>query len=386
LTDDRFSYIEAPRPELYDIVADPGEKRDLAASRPPALRSRRAELLSVRDSAASPEKSSAEELEKLGSLGYIRVDPGSAGKGPLPDPKDKISELRQYKRLFDLFYARRNDESIALARGMLAANPQILSVSRILATSLERKGRPAEAAAVLDSALSRADRTGSAEDVVQTAEELATLLSRSPDPERAEKSLSDLLRRGIAGEPVRRELARLLHRRGRPAEALSLLSGAESSTDPATLDVYGAILADSGRLEDARRAFARALEIDPDRADVLLHLGMLSLREKNPAQARDWFAKSLAADPAAPGTLAALGLAQAQLGDSRAALESWDRALVLDPRQFDTLFNRAVLAGRTGDVAAARRGLQQFIATAPAGRYGGQIAEARRLLRAMGGA
>ena len=388
LTDDRFSYIEAPRPELYDLVADPAQKRDLAASRPPALRSMRAELLTLRDSAsaASPEKSAAEELEKLGSLGYIRVDPGSAGKRDLPDPKDRIAELRDYKRLFDLFYAKRNDEAIALARRMLAANPQILSVSRILGTSLERKGRPAEAAEVLEAALSRSDRTGSAEDVVQTAEELATLLSRSSDPARAEKTLSDLVKRGVAGEPVRRELARLLHRRGRPAEALAVLPGAGTSADPATLDVYGAILADSGRLDEARRAFTRALEIEPGRADVLLHLGMLSLRQKDPAGARDWFSKSLAADPAAPTTLAALGLAQAQLGDTRAALESWDRALVLDPRQYDTLFNRAVLAGRTGDAAAARRGLQQFIATAPAGRYGGQIAEARRLLRAMGGA
>jgi len=70
-------------------------------------------------------------------------------------------------------------------------------------------------------------------------------------------------------------------------------------------------------------------------------------------------------------------------GDSRAALESWDRALSLDPGQFDTLFNRAVLAGRMGDVASARRGLEQFLATAPARRYPGQVAEARRLLRAM---
>jgi arylsulfatase A-like enzyme/Flp pilus assembly protein TadD len=383
LTDDRFSYIEAPRPELYDLVADPGQMRNLASSLPPALRSMRTELLAVRDSATTPEKSSAEELEKLGSLGYIRVDPGSAGKRNLPDPKDRISELRQYKHLFDLFYAKRNDESIALARTMLAANPQILSVSRILATSLERKGRPAEAATILEAALSRTDRTGSAEDVVQTAEELATLLSRSPDAERAERSLSDLVRRGVAGEPVRRELARLLHRRGRPAEALALLGNADASTDPATLDVYGAVLADSGRLDEARRAFARALEIEPGRADVLLHLGMLSLRQKDPARAREWFTKALAADPASPATLAALGLAQAQLGDNRAALESWGRALVLDPRQFDTLFNRAVLAGRTGDTATARRGLEQFIATAPAGRYGGQIAEARRLLKAM---
>ena len=383
LTDDRFSYIEAPRPELYDVVADPAEKSNLAGPLPPAQRSKRAELLTLRNTAASPEKSSAEELEKLGSLGYIRVDPGSAGKRDLPDPKDRIAELRQFKRLFELFYAHRDDESIALAREMLSTNPQILSVSRMLATSLERQGKRAEAAAVLEAALSRSDLTGSAEDVVPTAEELATLLSHLPDEKRAEESLSKLMRAGVAGEPVRRELARLLHRRGRPAEALALLANAGTSSDPATLDVYGGVLADSGRLDDARKAFTRALEIQPDRAEVLLHLGMLSLRQKDPARAREWFTKALAAEPESAGTLAALGLAQAQLGDSRAALESWDRALSLDPRQFDTLFNRAVLAGRTGDVAAARRGLQQFIATAPSGRYGERISEARRLLRAM---
>jgi tetratricopeptide (TPR) repeat protein len=110
---------------------------------------------------------------------------------------------------------------------------------------------------------------------------------------------------------------------------------------------------------------------------------MLSLREKDAASAREWFTKSLAAQPSAPGTLAALGLAQAELGDTRSALESWDRALVLDPTQYDTLFNRAVLAGKTGNAGEARRGLERFIASAPAGRYAAQIAEARRLLRAF---
>jgi len=212
---------------------------------------------------------------------------------------------------------------------------------------------------------------------------LSALLARADDPAAAEKALSDLRARGVDAEPVRRELAGLLHRRGRLSEALALLGDAGKSRDPATLDVYGAVLAESGRFEDARAAFRRALELEPGRADVLLHLGMLSLREKDPAAARDWFMKSLEAEPAAAGTLAALGLAQAQLGDARAALASWDRALVLDPTQYDTLFNRAVLAGRTGDAEGARRGLERFIASAPANRYSAQIAEARRLLRAL---
>jgi choline-sulfatase len=385
LTDDRWSYIEAPRPELYDVIADPAEKRNLVSSVSSPLRSMRAELLAVRDSATSPEKSSAEELEKLGSLGYIRVDPGSAAKRDLPDPKDRISELRQYKRLFDLFYAHRDAEAIALSRAMLSENPQVLSVWRILATSLDRQGRSAEAAAALRSALSRRDVTGSGEDLEQTVEQLSALLVRADDPAVAEKALSDLRALGVDAEPVRRELALLLHRRGRLAEALALLGDAGKSRDPATLDVYGAVLAESGRFEEARAAFHRALELEPGRADVLLHLGMLSLREKDPAAARDWFTKSLEAEPAAAGTLAALGLAQVQLGDARAALASWDRALVLDPTQYDTIFNRAVLAGRTGDAEGARRGLERFIASAPAKRYSARIAEARKLLRSLPG-
>jgi Tfp pilus assembly protein PilF len=253
----------------------------------------------------------------------------------------------------------------------------------MLATSLDRQGRPSEAAAALSTALSKTDLTGSAEDVEQTVAEFAALSSRAGDSRAAEKTLSDLVQRGVDSEAVRRELARLLHRRGQVPQALALLSDSGKSGDPATLDVYGAVLADAGRLEEARAAFRRALELEPDRADVLLHLGMLSLRENDPASARDWFTKSLTAEPRAPGTLAALGLAQARLGDNRSALESWDRALLLDPSQFDTLFNRAVLAGRTGDAAGARRGLERFIATAPAGRYSAQIAEARRLLRAL---
>jgi tetratricopeptide (TPR) repeat protein len=345
----------------------------------------RAELLALRKPAAPPEKPSQEELEKLGSLGYIRVDPGSAARGNLPDPKDRIEELREYKQLFDLFYARRDAEAIDRSRAMLARSPQILSVWRILATALERQGRPAEAAAALESALARSDLTGSSEDLEQTSGQLAALASRTKDTAAAEKTLSDLVARGADSEPIRRELARLLRRRGRVAEALALLSGAEKSRDAATLDLYGTLLAESGRHPEARTALQRSLSLDPGRAEVLLHLGMLSLREKDPASAREWFAKSLAAQPSAPGTLAALGLAQAQLGDTRAALESWDRALVLDPTQYDTLFNRSVLAGKTGDAAQARRGLERFIASAPAEQYAAQIAEARRLLRALAG-
>ncbi|MGH9368020.1 MAG: tetratricopeptide repeat protein, partial [Thermoanaerobaculia bacterium] len=116
----------------------------------------------------------------------------------------------------------------------------------------------------------------------------------------------------------------------------------------------------------------------------LLHLGMLCLREKDAAAAREWFEKALALQPDAPGTLAALGLAQAQLNDEAGAYGSWSRATRLDPSQYDALFNLALLSGRMGKGEEARKALERFVETAPPDRYAGQIAQARRLLKSLG--
>src|SRR5262249_10249437 len=124
LVDGRYQYIEAPRPELYDLANDPQERHDLSGASPPPLRSLRAELLSLRRPDATAQ-ASGQELAKLGSLGYISVSRGNAG--PLPDPKDKVAALARYKRLFDLFYAKRDREAIAAAQEILTEDSAMTS-------------------------------------------------------------------------------------------------------------------------------------------------------------------------------------------------------------------------------------------------------------------
>src|SRR5262249_8732646 len=156
-------------------------------------------------------------------------------------------------------------------------------------------------------------------------------------------------------------LARLLTETGRASEALALLPSGEARSATA-LDTRATALAEAGRLDEAHQTFLDALAKDPNNPSVLLHLGMLSLRQRDAAAARTWFEKSLASQPDAPGTLAALGLAQVELHDEAGAFESWSQAVALDPNQYDTLFNLAVLAGRMGRTEAARKALQRFIA------------------------
>jgi arylsulfatase A-like enzyme len=89
-----WKYIAAPRPELYDVRADPGEIRDLAAAQP----ARAVELARQVDaispaalpagvSAAGSAKADLEARARLQALGYAagRAGPG----GDRADPKDR---------------------------------------------------------------------------------------------------------------------------------------------------------------------------------------------------------------------------------------------------------------------------------------------------------
>jgi len=383
LTDARFQYIEAPRPELYDLLADPREKNDLSRLKTPAFRSMRSELESLSRPLQAPGPGTPEEIKRLASLGYIGVVPGTLFEKGLSDPKDHIETLRKLKELFALFYAKRDREAVAAAKEVLSENPRILSAWRMMGESLARTGNLEEAARVVEKGIEQAGTRGVGEEISQAYDQLASILDRAGQRGESERFLREAVRQNLANEPMKRRLAKILTETGRSPEALALLSPLSASRDAGTLDLLGVALAEAGRLPEARAAFLRALEADRESVNVLVHLGAVSLRERDPGGARDWFEKALRVNPRAPGTLASLGLAQVQLGDEAGALDSWTKAISLDPRQYDALFNLAVLAGRIGRYDESRRALERFLSVAPPDRYAGNIAEARRLLRSL---
>lgn len=97
-----YKFIEAPKPELYDLRGDPGESHNQYEpwnGTVQKMRKTLAELSAKSPSAgkASPAAVSAGTVDELHALGYLgAADAGSATDVPepslLPDPKDKIEQ------------------------------------------------------------------------------------------------------------------------------------------------------------------------------------------------------------------------------------------------------------------------------------------------------
>jgi choline-sulfatase len=120
-----YKYIEAPRPELYDVARDPDERNDLARANPAQARALRGELAKLlvryaRHQPTSPAEATPQTRKLLASLGYLSAGPRARVAGSGPDPKDRLPEYRLYEQSMDAVANGRLDAAVTLLRRVLA--------------------------------------------------------------------------------------------------------------------------------------------------------------------------------------------------------------------------------------------------------------------------
>jgi arylsulfatase A-like enzyme/Tfp pilus assembly protein PilF len=92
-----WKYIDAPKPELYDLRTDGSERRNLVDARGPLASGLANEIAKTQAgfgamATSDAPQPSAETLARLRSLGYVGIaSPSSTGRGP--DPKDMVPKL-----------------------------------------------------------------------------------------------------------------------------------------------------------------------------------------------------------------------------------------------------------------------------------------------------
>jgi choline-sulfatase len=129
-----FKFIEAPRPELYDLHADPGESANHYQPENPTVHRFRAMLADVRTKTSQPSSADSASTiapgttDQLRALGYQgRADTATstaAGSATLPDPKDKIEEQNLLHAAMMASDDNRTDEARRALEKVLQLDPK----------------------------------------------------------------------------------------------------------------------------------------------------------------------------------------------------------------------------------------------------------------------
>jgi choline-sulfatase len=326
ISTERFKYIQAPRPELYDARKDPRELHNVYGQRASIAAEMRAQLESVERRYASPldEKASGppllpETVEKLKSLGYLVYSaPVQHGtNGSLPDPKDRVKVYRDMLQAYMLSSAGRTEESDVLLKTLAVEDPHLHLVPFLQAENFERLHRWREAEQSYLACLKLNPTFEQAimglahlylldeGNVAQAKPWLELAVHRNPHNFIAYYALGLAARRGKNNEEAyryflksaeekpdyafsQRELGVTLVDLQRYHEAVEPLQRAEKLglQDPRLEHYLGTALANVGRYTEAVDSYQRALKLDPELAEARLSLAFayLNLGDRNDAR------------------------------------------------------------------------------------------------------
>jgi choline-sulfatase len=257
ITGPQFKYIRAPRPELYDRASDPDERRNLVAERTSTARTL-ADALARTTAGAKPmepQPASPEVRERLKTLGYVGSSsvPLSAPAAALPDPKDKIASVEEFKRALATEHAGRTAEAIELYRKVLASNPLLLDAWESLAKALVATGQTRDAIAAFEKAI-------------------------EVDPLKPEPHLALARIYALEGDPTRaRQHAEI-----------------GSERDPAQgFEILAALMLDAKRPAEAAAFARRSLEADPSRYMSEFFLGVIAQERRQCDEAIAHFERAI---------------------------------------------------------------------------------------------
>jgi len=266
--DGRFKFIAAPRRELYDITADPGETKDLSLENARMADALERALQDVSKRTATraveqkPQAIDAETEQRLRALGYVAstVTRAALEERPRRDPKDTIRLYGLLKLAAQDSVEGNLDAGIAKVKEVLAVDPDVIEAHTMLGNMHVKAKRFPEAIAAYKRALAVDPEHQGA------AWSLALAYEAAGQEAEAKAGFERVVQLDPRGAKPLYQLAGLAARRQDYVEAARLLEqGLTLDADrPAFLTKLAEVRIAMNQLDQAETALAEAVKIKPE--------------------------------------------------------------------------------------------------------------------------
>jgi choline-sulfatase len=291
----RWKYIRAPRPELYELASDPRETNNVIGQHAPEVEKFEAQLKHLTGGGNEKvETAMVDErvMDQLKSLGYLS---GAGGRsyeltGSGIDPKDGTEILRLIDEAESNDTKLSEPKRIELLRTALNKDPQNPSLYYQLGGRLEKNGRYDEALQLYRTALSKGIESA------RLHSRIADLLVRRGEKDAAIPEYEKAARINPADLDAQNNLATAYLEKGRTADAERVFRWILTNDEhhAAAQNGMGLVAIQKGDAASARAYFEKAVQVDPDLAEAHMNLGLLYEMAGDKARARSSFEAFLA--------------------------------------------------------------------------------------------
>lgn len=321
-----LKYISAPRPELYDLLKDPGERVNLFdPSRGRSDLDHRLSLLrkGSRVAAPVPAGSEDESVARLAGLGYIGGAPPSSealeDDRARKDPKDMVVHFRAFEEANWHVQAGRFDDAVAALEPLVSVDPANSVFRGLLAQAHRGLKNFPRAVRLYREAVAAAPHDPEAR------YNLAVTLQETGLSAEALEAIAEAIRRDPARPEAHNVLGIALLAMGKTGEALAEFDRAVrlDPRNPSAHNSRGNVLRPLGRLPEAEAAYRRSIALAPAYAEPWNGLGVLEVERQRPALALPFFEKALTLAPGYHEARLNVGIALETMGDTRRAVDAY---------------------------------------------------------------
>ncbi|MHC4707953.1 MAG: sulfatase-like hydrolase/transferase [Planctomycetota bacterium] len=291
LVQDRWKYIHAPRPELYELDKDPHEGKNLIDEHPKRAQLLQGHLKSILEEQARTNASDDKFVldnqtrKRLESLGYIAsISDNLDLDASKEDPKDWIRLHQLFQSLRGYMRAKQYPDAEIICRQVLTENPEFSLGYFFMGKISFEKNYTAEAISYFSKFLSMIDQT----------------TTRQPVE----------IRQSFISECANVAYQHL-----------------------------GMVSLQQGNYNKALAYYSNALQMKPDSADTYYNMGSVYSKQAKFEQAVEQYNKSIELDPNFPEAHYNLGNSLFKQGKLEEAIASYNKAIKLRPNFREALEN-----------------------------------------------